>query len=262
MATRKSAPAKRVGRVARPAAGREDTARRRVAEAAFALIQAHPAGIRWADLHRGVAKALPDENPNTVGGSLHHFRSHLPPGVVRPDRGLYAMGYAADQEPIASTSKHREGDFYEPFADFLVGDLEEATRAKAIGGNGAGGKWGTPDVIGLYEPRESDPIKFTREVVAAEIKIDTQSLIVAFGQACAYKLFAHRVYIVVPRNSNEKDLKRLDALAGVVGIGLVKFNADDPDNPEFQVMVRAAKHEPDYYYTNEVLSSFKGQFGL
>ncbi|MFK3650835.1 hypothetical protein ACI2IY_20685 [Lysobacter enzymogenes] len=242
------------------------TARKRVAEAALKIIAANPTGIRWADLHRAVRAALPDENPNTVNGSLHHFRNHLPAGVSRPDRGVYAIGDGAAQEPaqvaLPTVFRHRETDFYQPFADFLVGDLEEATRAEPIGGNGAGGKWGTPDVIGLYEARPSDPIKFTTEVVAAEIKIDTQSLIVAFGQACAYKLFADRVYIVVPRNSNPNDLKRLDALASVVGIGLVKFNADDPDNPEFQVMVRAAKHEPDYFYTNEVLSNFKREFGL
>lgn len=239
------------------------TARKRVAEAALALIKSNPNGIRWAELRRGVIAALPDENTNTIGGSLHHFRNHLPAGITRPDRGVYAMGDGnTSPEPTPTSSKHRETDFYQPFADWLVGDLEEATRAEPIGGNGAGGKWGTPDVIGLYEARPSDPIKFTTEVVAAEIKIDTQSLIVAFGQACAYKLFAHRVYIVVPRNSNPNDLKRLDALAGVVGIGLVRFNPDDPENPEFQVMVRAAKHEPDYFYTNDVLSNFKREFGL
>lgn len=239
------------------------TVRKRVADAALSLIKANPSGIRWADLRRGVVAALPNENTNTIGGSLHHFRNHLPAGVTRPDRGVYAMGDSDTvPEPIQAPSKHRETDFYQPFADWLVGDLEEATRAEPIGGNGAGGKWGTPDVIGLYEARPSDPIKFTTEVVAAEIKIDTQSLIVAFGQACAYKLFAHRVYIVVPRNSNPNDLKRLDALSGVVGIGLVRFNPDDPENPEFQVMVRAAKHEPDYFYTNDVLSNFKREFGL
>jgi hypothetical protein len=239
------------------------TARKRVAEAALALIKSNPNGIRWAELRRGVIAALPDENTNTIGGSLHHFRNRLPAGITRPDRGVYAMGDGSTSpEPTPAPSKHREADFYQPFADWLVGDLEEATRAEPIGGNGAGGKWGTPDVIGLYEARPSDPIKFTTEVVAAEIKIDTQSLIVAFGQACAYKLFAHRVYIVVPRNSNPNDLKRLDALAGVVGIGLVRFNPDDPENPEFQVMVRAAKHEPDYFYTNDVLSNFKREFGL
>jgi len=246
------------------AASGNDTSRRRIAEVAIGLIQANPSGIRWMDMHRGVSKALPKEKNNTITGALRHFGHHLPKGVVRPGRGIYAMGNAVEVEPAPapSQSKIHEVHFYQPFADWLVDDLEEATRAKAIGGNGAGGKWGTPDVIGLYEARPSDPIKFTTEVVAVEIKINTQSLIEAFGQACAYKLFAHRVYIVVPRNSNPNDLKRLDALASVVGVGLVKFNAEDPQNPEFQVMVRAAKHEPDYFYTNDVLSTFKGDFGL
>ena len=39
----------------------------------------------------------------------------------------------------------------------------------------------------------------------------------------------------------------------------VKFNAADPEHPDFQVMVRAAKHEPDYYYTNEVLRELKSE---
>lgn len=240
------------------------TARKRVADAALKIITATPTGIRWADLSRAVAAALPDENRNTITGSLHHFRNHLPPGVTRPDRGVYALGDSGNREPAptVAVAKHREADFYQPFAEWLEVELEEVTVAKPIGGNGAGGKWGTPDVIGLYAAKPSDPIKFTTEVLAVEIKIDTHSLIVAFGQACAYRLFAHRVYIAVPRNSNPSDLKRLDALAGVVGIGLVKFNSEDPEAPDFQVMVRAAKHEPDYYYTNEVLSNFKREFGL
>lgn len=242
------------------------TARKRVADAALKLIEENPDGIRWTELSRGVEIALPGEKKNTIVGSLHHFRNHLPESVSRPDRGVYAMTSVNPQVATAAGSaaaaKARESDFYQPFADWLVGDLEEATRAEPIGGNKAGEKWGTPDVVGLYEPRPSDPIKFTTEVVAAEIKIDTHQLIIAFGQACAYKLFAHRVYIVVPRNAKASDLKRLDALAGVVGIGLVKFNSDDADNPDFQVMVRAAKHEPDYYYTNEVLSHYKKELGL
>lgn len=238
------------------------TIRKQVANTAIEIIKASPQGIRWADLHREVAKRL-NENQNTIHGSLYAFSKRLPPGFHKPAKGLYAFGDLSEIEPAAAQStKVKEADFYEAFAKWLVSDLEEATCAEPIGGNAAGGKWGTPDVIGLYQPRPSDPIKFTTEVVAAEIKIDAQSLIVAFGQACAYKLFAHRVYIVVPRNSNPNDLKRLDALAGVVGIGLVKFNAEDFESPDFQVMVRAAKHEPDYFYTNEVLGHFKKPLGL
>ena len=177
---------------------------------------------------------------------------------------MYAFGIP--QEGIArlsstdSPASRREQEFYEPFADWLQGDLEEATIAKPLGGNAAGGKWGTPDVIGLFRPRKTDPIQFTEEVIAAEIKVANEQLIVAFGQACAYKLFAHRVYIVVPNSA--KELKRLDALASVVGIGLVTFDPTDPKNPKFSVMVRAAKHEPDYFYTNQVLSQFKDALEL
>ena len=240
------------------------TSRQRVSDAAEAIIKANPTGIRWTELFWSVQAKLPGEKHNTLVGALRYFKNHLPPGIVHPARGVYAMKDAVPQEfvPASAPSKHSESEFYEPFAAWLVDELEEATRAEAIGGSSAGSKWGTPDVIGLYEPRESDPIKFPREVVAAEIKTEGQQLIVAFGQACAYKLFAHRVYIVVPKNSNQNDLRRLDALAGIVGIGLVRFNAEDPQNPDFQVMVRAAKHEPDYYYTNDVISKFAGLFKL
>lgn len=243
------------------------TIRKRVAEVAEAAVRSSPEGIRWADLHRAVSAELPAENANTIAGSLHHFARHLPQGIHKPDRGVYAV-LGADEpkeeapQPTPAATKIREQNFYEPFAAWLVGELEEATKAVAIGGNGAGGKWGTPDVIGLYSPRKTDPVQFTEEVVAVEIKIDTQSLITAFGQACAYRLFAHRVYIAVPQDANPRDLKRLDALAVLMGIGLVKFNADKPEAPDFTVMVRASKHEPDYYYTNEILSTFRDELGL
>lgn len=243
------------------------TIRKRVAEAAEAAVRRSPEGIRWADLHRHVSKELPGENANTITGSLQHFARNLPLGIHKPDRGLYAVQGAEEPKEEAPQStpaatKIREQNFYEPFAAWLVGELEEATKAVAIGGNAGGGKWGTPDVIGLYSPRKTDPIQFTEEVVAVEIKIDTQSLITAFGQACAYRLFAHRVYIAVPQDANPRDLKRLDALAVLMGIGLVKFNSDKPSEPDFNVMVRSSKHEPDYYYTNEILSKFRDELGL
>jgi hypothetical protein len=241
-----------------------DSHRGRIEAAALAVIKATPTGIHWAEMVRAVSAALPDVNPNTIRGSLHHIANHLPAGVFKPERGIYAYG-SESAPPIAEVAiptRYREQDFYQPFADWLINEVEEATDAVSLGGSGFGGKWGTPDVIGLYRPRKTDPIQFTEEVIAAEIKIDTSSLIVAFGQACAYKLFAHRVYIVVPRNALQEDLRRLDALAGVVGIGLVKFNAEDPANPEFTVMARAAKHEPDYFYTNTTLGKCKDALGL
>jgi hypothetical protein len=168
------------------------TSRKRIGEAATRIILEHPAGIRWAELFRAVSKALPDENQNTIVGSLHHFRNNLPEGILRPDRGIYASAAAppelahAELTDTSADVRRSEESFYQPFADWLVGELEEATVAEVLGGNSVGGKWGTPDVIGLFQPRRTDPIQFTEEVVAVEIKVDTTSLITAFGQACAY----------------------------------------------------------------------------
>ena len=155
----------------------------------------------------------------------------------------------AAQEPETDAplepSVVREAHFYEPFADYLVKDLEECTNAVPLGGSRFGSKWGTPDVFGIFKSRESDIVKMPIEVVVAEVKIDTSQLITAFGQACAYKLFAHRSYLVIPRNSQPEDIGRLDALCLIFGIGLILFNSTEPKAPNFDVRVRAAKHEPN-----------------
>jgi hypothetical protein len=236
----------------------------RIREVAEAIVRATPGGIRWAELHRQVSARLTDINGNTITGGLHQFRTNLPAGIERPTRGLFVVADAqAAREELAAevpaaAAVLREDAFYPPFASWLKDDLEEATRAISLGGNVFGGKWGTPDVIGVYEPKATDPVKFSQEIIAAEIKTDTQQLIVAFGQAVAYRLFAHRVYLVVPRAASRGDLQRLDALAGIVGIGLVFFNPASAEQPEFDVRVRAPKHEPDYFYTNQVITQCAG----
>ena len=83
-------------------------------------------------------------------------------------------------------------------------------------------------------------------------KTDAQALIVAFGQACSYKLFSHRSYIVVPDDSSDEDIARLDALARIFGIGLVLFDKKEKE-PEFEIRVRASRHEPDMFYVNKYM---------
>ena len=83
--------------------------------------------------------------------------------------------------------------------------------------------------------------------------------ITAFGQACAYRLFSHKSYIVVPVDSPEDDIGRLDTLGRIFGIGLILFNAKDPQNPSFEIRVRAAKHEPDMFYVNRCMRLVEDQ---
>ena len=101
---------------------------------------------------------------------------------------------------MASGIKIKEIDFYEPFAEWLKNDLDEVNTAISLGGAGLKSKWGTPDVVGIYKPLASNLIKFPIEIISAEIKIDPQAPVVAFGQAIAYRLFSTKTYIAMPAN--------------------------------------------------------------
>jgi hypothetical protein len=49
-------------------------------------------------------------------------------------------------------------------------------------------------------------------------------------------------------------LDRLDSLCQIFGIGLVKFDATSPAAPNFDIVTRAARHEPDLFYTNKYMA--------
>ncbi len=136
----------------------------------------------------------------------------------------------------------------------IVNEIEDVTKAISLGGNKFKDKWGTPDVIGKREPSRSDIIKGTTEIVAAEIKTDTVQLVTAFGQACAYKLFSHKVYLVVPRKAQGEEISRLDSLCQIFGIGLVTFDSEASTSPDFRILVRPARYEPDLFYTNKYMA--------
>ena len=104
-----------------------------------------------------------------------------------------------------------------------------------------GGKWGTPDVIGVSKSLPTDVIGKNIEITSAEIKFATNELISAFGQACSYKLFSHKVYLVIPQQSNPEELSRLGSLCYLFGIGLVLFDNTNPNRPNYQLKNRAQK---------------------
>jgi hypothetical protein len=226
------------------------------------LLVGVPEGIRYAQLHQQIATVFPNIPPNTIHGALHKFRTELPSEIYQPTKGLYR--HVSFREEVTATEeaplppkpaapKIKEDAFYKPFAEWLVNELEECTSAISVGGNVFRDKWGTPDVIGIREAKRSDIIKPPTEIVTAEIKIDLNGLITAFGQCCSYKLFSHRAYIVIPQNSSEEDISRIDALARIFGIGFILFDASNPKEPGFSIRVRAARHEPDVFYVNKYL---------
>ena len=209
---------------------------------------------------RRISQEFPDIPVNTIHGTVWDLDKRLPNEVYKPARGLFRHVNFKEEEiskeepklPFEAV-KIKEEDFYKPFASWLVNELEECTVAIPLGGNKFKDKWGTPDVIGKREPQRSDIVKAPTEIVSAEIKVDARDLITAFGQACSYKLFSHKSYIVIPKNSPQDDVSKLDALCMIFGIGLVLFDNNNPQDPQFEIRARPLRHEPDMFYVNKYM---------
>lgn len=242
--------------------------RQEIKDAGAALLEQSPKGVRYSALAQKIHSLAPETPINTVYGSLNALRYDRS-DIARPSRGVWILEKyrtASEQLPAGSVdepttatvppavateppTRFNEEAFYEPFAEWLAAEAE-VTESHVVGGAAFRSKWGTPDVIGVYKPRKSDFIKFEIEIVTAEIKVDPIQSVVAFGQACAYRLFSHKTYIVMPRSIAPDDQDRLDALCAIYGVGLVLFNLDTA-NPDFQFVRKAQRFQPDMYYTNE-----------
>ncbi|MEI6454804.1 MAG: hypothetical protein WCO93_00825 [bacterium] len=233
---------------------------------ALELLSENSIGMRYSELQTAIRDRNPDFNKNTISGSIWDLDATFPDLVYKADRGIFRLikfktilNSQIDDPQIQKKNKKaekesiKEDPYYKPFADWLVNELEECTKAMPLGGNLFKDKWGTPDVIGVRESKRSDIIPFPTEIISAEIKTDSIGLITAFGQACAYKIFSHKSYIVVPKNSPIEDIARLDALCRQFGIGLILFDATKIETPNFEIRARAIKHEPDMFYVNKNL---------
>jgi len=241
-----------------------NTITERVTNTAFDLLEQHPEGLRFMELITKIKEKDANFNTNTINGCIWNLDAQFPQKVYKPSRGLFRLTKfknaleeevsGAKQLRVPMLTSVREEDFYAPFADWLKNEIEDVTKAIPLGRNKFKDKWGTPDVIGLRESQRSDIIKVPTEIVSAEIKTDTAQLVTAFGQACAYTLFSHKVYLVVPSQSPGDEISRVDSLCQIFGIGFVTFNVESPTEPDFQIRVRPAKHEPDLFYTNKYIA--------
>jgi hypothetical protein len=233
---------------------------------AIEILLSNPQGVRYSKLVNEIKASLPDVPINTIHGAVWNLGVTRPKEVYKAARGLFRHASFKDTPGVAEeggmqpVSAIDETKFYQSFANYLKGDLQECTDAKALGGNVFGDKWGTPDVIGVEKPKPSDIVKHWPVIVSAEIKTDTSGLITAFGQACAYKIFSHKTYIVVPKGSSEKDRERLESLCMIFGIGLIFFDSTNTETPQFEIRVRPLKHEPDMYYVNEYMKNVEELF--
>lgn len=143
------------------------------------------------------------------------------------------------------------------FQDYLANNLNECVQSLAMGDDKLGDNWETPDVIGIFKKRPENPIDFSPEIVSAEIKTDRSHLINGFYNACTYRLFSHKIYLVGPGYDGiaPEQYTSLEALCHLHGMGLVYFDRDkDPKKPEFfSTKLWAQRYSPDQSYMSRVI---------
>jgi len=239
----------------------------RIIDKAFEVLEAKPEGVRFAEFARQIAALDTSFNIRTIHGHIWNLQEQYPDRVYKPSRGLFRLTKYRDPETDQlkeelvpkQPKKFKEEDFYEPFADWLVNDVEECTKAIPLGGNRFRDKWGTPDVIGKRESKRSDIIQAPVEIVSAEVKPDTSQLVTAFGQACAYCLFSHKTYLVVSNKAPDDEIARIDTLCQVFGIGLVLFDSGNPKDPQFTIRSRPRYQQPDLFYANRYMKLIEAE---
>jgi len=225
------------------------------------ILEKDPSGVRYSDLWRQISERDETLKVNTVKGTVLKAESDDRNSIAKPSPGLYVHSrYLRSTDSTADVSRDRslsrESAFYPSLAEWMERELEGVTKAVELGGSLFPGKWGTPDVIGK-KVSVGEIFEEQMELISAEVKFDSNQLVTAFGQACAYCLFSHRSYVVVPKGAAELD--RLQSLCQVFGIGLVLFNKSCVERPSYELKLRARRQEPDYFYVNQVARQVKGK---
>ncbi|RJS13440.1 hypothetical protein DRW03_36060 [Corallococcus sp. H22C18031201] len=227
---------------------------REIQEQAVEMIRQQPNGIRFMDLARAIHNRHPQTPFTSIPGALNPIgRAVFADLVSKPERGLFAPAGMEEVEGAEPTV--REEEYYLPLAEFLEGDAEDVTAVVPMGGRGLGGKWGTPDVLGVYRPTATDVLSWSPEILAVEVKTTTKDVVVAFGQAVAYQLFATKTYLALPRTISLRDRRELVARCKLHGLGLILFGTSPRD--EYSVVVHARRCPPDIEATRRFIERLR-----
>jgi hypothetical protein len=233
------------------------------------ILKSEPDGLRHTDLVDRVQKELPKLKRSVISTDVQNLEKLTKGEIFRPERGLFRLRSSSktlEEAPTESGTadekeeEEEERKFYDSFGDYLKSELVECSKVMSVGGKLFQDKWGTPDVVGIF--RLPALIKSETIIVSAEIKVkvNTARLVTAFGQACAYKVFSHKVYLVIPENIGKENLLRMESLCSVAGIGLILFNSTDPEKPNYTIRLRAVRHEPELYYVNRYMPYLPPEF--
>jgi len=218
----------------------------------------YKAGLRFSLLVDKIAEETGD-NLNTINGSTYNMPNEMPDSIARPQRGLFILkknlNYVSEKENETSdkySDAFKEESVYEPVKEYLLG-RSEFTHAIVIGGAIFGKKWGTPDIMGAIRVSSDAIYQPPLEIVAVEVKGNNYSPVEALGQAMAYKLFAHRTWLVLPESD---DIDRIEGIAMSANIGLVVFNYKNGQFI-FETLNRPITGNPDAEEVNNILNVLK-----
>lgn len=218
----------------------------------------HKEGLRFANLVRKIAEET-GNNINTINGSTYNMPNDIPDKIARPHKGLFILKKnlinIIDKESETSekySDCFNEDKVYEPAKEYLL-SKGECTHIIITGGSIFGKKWGTPDLLGAIRVSTDAVYQPPIEIVAVEIKGNNYSPVEALGQAMAYKLFAHRTWLVLPETD---DIDRIEGIAMSANIGLVVFNYRN-EQFDFETLNRPTMGNPDAEEVNNILNILK-----
>ena len=107
------------------------TKREKIISKAVEILESLPEGIRYSELVRRIQQEFPDIPINTIHGTIWNLEVRVLEQVYKPARGLFCHTKFRDVQVAevehqvpAGIERVREEDFYQPFADWLVKELE------------------------------------------------------------------------------------------------------------------------------------------
>ncbi len=136
------------------------TQREKIIKKALELLENQPDGLRYSGLIKEIKNSLPEIPKNTIRGTIWNLDKKVKQ-IAKPERGVFILTKYLSQEKQTGVLKKQaskeiagkiiaeikkplipnKGKFYSLFADYLVNDLGECTKAIALGGKKFGDKW-------------------------------------------------------------------------------------------------------------------------
>ena len=134
-----------------------------------------------------------------------------------------------------------ERELYPPVSEFLKNELG-CTETKY----NAGTSYGRIDVLGFRERKSH--FASQAEVVAVEVKEGTRFLNY-IGQAIAYSLYSHRVYLALKRPDGQRMTQDDIDIASRIGVGLLSISCEN----EINLVATSNEFDPEHYRLLQVI---------